>query len=82
MKGVNFVGLRDVGDPVQLGGAYSDAGADELGWVGLFVGVGVGAWLGCGVGLTPGAARPALPFHENATYQPSGIRNPPAPVVE
>jgi cyclase len=30
VKGVNFVGLRDVGDPVDLGGAYSDSGADEL----------------------------------------------------
>jgi imidazole glycerol-phosphate synthase subunit HisF len=30
VKGMNFVGLRDVGDPVALGGAYSDAGADEL----------------------------------------------------
>ncbi len=30
VKGVNFVGLRDVGDPIELGGAYSDAGADEL----------------------------------------------------
>jgi cyclase len=30
VKGVNFVGLRDVGDPLELGGAYSDAGADEL----------------------------------------------------
>jgi cyclase len=30
VKGVNFVGLRDVGDPVELGRAYSDAGADEL----------------------------------------------------
>jgi len=30
VKGVNFVRLRDVGDPVELGGAYSDAGADEL----------------------------------------------------
>jgi cyclase len=27
---VNFQGLRDVGDPVELGAAYSDAGADEL----------------------------------------------------
>jgi imidazole glycerol-phosphate synthase subunit HisF len=30
VKGANFVDLRDVGDPVELGGAYSDAGADEL----------------------------------------------------
>jgi cyclase len=30
VKGVRFEGLRDVGDPVELGGAYSDAGADEL----------------------------------------------------
>jgi cyclase len=30
VKGIRFEGLRDVGDPVELGAAYSDAGADEL----------------------------------------------------
>jgi cyclase len=30
VKGVKFQGLRDVGDAVELGAAYSDAGADEL----------------------------------------------------
>ena len=30
VKGVRFRGLRDVGDPVELGETYSDAGADEL----------------------------------------------------
>ncbi len=30
VKGVRFEGLRDVGDPVELGGRYSDEGADEL----------------------------------------------------
>ncbi|EDY37158.1 imidazoleglycerol phosphate synthase, cyclase subunit [Cyanobium sp. PCC 7001] len=30
VKGVNFVGLRDAGDPVELGCRYSAAGADEL----------------------------------------------------
>lgn len=30
VKGVRFEGLRDVGDAVELGAAYSDAGADEL----------------------------------------------------
>ncbi|MGI6231414.1 MAG: imidazole glycerol phosphate synthase subunit HisF [Prevotella sp.] len=30
VKGVNFVNLRRAGDPVELGHAYSDAGADEL----------------------------------------------------
>jgi imidazole glycerol-phosphate synthase subunit HisF len=30
VKGVRFRGLRDVGDAVALGAAYSDAGADEL----------------------------------------------------
>ncbi len=30
VKGVRFEGLREVGDPVELGTAYSDAGADEL----------------------------------------------------
>jgi imidazole glycerol-phosphate synthase subunit HisF len=30
VKGVRFQELRDVGDPVELGAAYSDRGADEL----------------------------------------------------
>ncbi len=30
VKGTNFVNLRSAGDPVELGKAYSDAGADEL----------------------------------------------------
>ena len=30
MKGINFEGLRDVGDPVELGARYSKEGADEL----------------------------------------------------
>lgn len=30
VKGVNFVDLRDAGDPVELAQVYNDAGADEL----------------------------------------------------
>lgn len=30
VKGVNFVNLRDAGDPVEIGAAYGNAGADEL----------------------------------------------------
>lgn len=30
VKGTQFVDLKDVGDPVELGKRYSDAGADEL----------------------------------------------------
>ncbi len=30
VKGVNFVKLRDAGDPVELGQAYAEQGADEL----------------------------------------------------
>ncbi len=30
VKGTNFVNLRQAGDPVELGRAYSEAGADEL----------------------------------------------------
>lgn len=30
VKGVNFVGLRDAGDPVELARRYSDEGADEI----------------------------------------------------
>ena len=30
VKGVNFIGLRDAGDPVEIAAAYDAAGADEL----------------------------------------------------
>src|ERR1700733_4891696 len=30
VKGVNFAGLRDAGDPVELAASYDQAGADEL----------------------------------------------------
>ena len=30
VKGVNFLNLRDAGDPVELGARYSESGADEL----------------------------------------------------
>lgn len=30
VKGINFVGLRDAGDPVELAERYNDQGADEL----------------------------------------------------
>ena len=30
VKGVNFVGWKDAGDPVEIAKAYDAAGADEL----------------------------------------------------
>lgn len=30
VKGVNFVNLRDAGDPVEIAAAYDKAGADEI----------------------------------------------------
>jgi len=30
VKGINFINIRDAGDPVELGSLYSDQGADEL----------------------------------------------------
>ncbi len=30
MKGINFINIRDAGDPVELGAAYAQQGADEL----------------------------------------------------
>ncbi len=30
VKGINFVNLRDAGDPVEVGAAYGEAGADEI----------------------------------------------------
>ena len=33
VKGVNFVHIRDAGDPVALARYYSDQGADEIGFL-------------------------------------------------
>ena len=30
VKGINFLGLRDAGDPIELGAMYAEQGADEL----------------------------------------------------
>ena len=30
VKGINFINIREVGDPVELGAAYAEQGADEL----------------------------------------------------
>jgi cyclase len=30
VKGINFINIREVGDPVELGAMYADQGADEL----------------------------------------------------
>ena len=30
VKGINFVGIKEVGDPVELAKAYDEQGADEL----------------------------------------------------
>lgn len=30
VKGINFVNLRDAGDPVEIAAAYDKAGADEV----------------------------------------------------
>ena len=30
VKGVNFVGLQDAGDPVEIARRYNDEGADEI----------------------------------------------------
>ena len=60
VKGVKFQGLRDVGDPVELGAAYSDAGADEL------VFLDISATVDAGVSAVDVAARVAeqvtIPF--------------------
>ena len=30
VKGVNFIGLQDAGDPVEIARRYNDEGADEI----------------------------------------------------
>jgi cyclase len=60
VKGVRFQGLRDVGDPVDLGARYSDAGADELVYLDVKATVeGRSALLGL---VTRIADRLAIPF--------------------
>ena len=60
VKGVRFARLREVGDPVELGVAYSEAGADEL------VFLDIGATVGSAAAAVDVAARVAervtIPF--------------------
>ena len=48
VKGVNFVGLRDAGDPVEIARRYDEQGADELTfWTSLLrvtAGISSSAW--------------------------------------
>ncbi len=37
VKGVNFIGIKELGDPTESGAAYSEAGADELVFLDLTV---------------------------------------------
>ena len=39
VKGVNFVNLRDAGDPVELATAYDAEGADELAFTRFELGI-------------------------------------------
>src|SRR5207248_1233694 len=57
VKGVKFQGLRDVGDPVELGAAYSDAGADELVFLDISATVDAQAAAGGGAARRGRAAR-------------------------
>ena len=36
VKGINFVNLRDAGDPVEIAAAYDKAGADEVVFSGYY----------------------------------------------
>jgi hypothetical protein len=58
-------------------GAWEEAGLVGARVVGLDVG-----WVGCGVGEAPGAALPAPPCQDIATYPPAGTFREPAPVEE
>ncbi len=61
VKGVNFVDLRDAGDPVELAAAYGDQGADEL--VFLDITASKTSIVSCGRGRTRSASiRPRSPI--------------------
>jgi hypothetical protein len=66
--------------PVLLPPLPPGAGAEVAGCEDGSEGVGVGD-ARCAAGLAPGAERVELPFHENATYPPSGTFSEPALVL-
>jgi len=65
VKGIRFEGLRDVGDPVELGAAYSDAGADEL----VFL----------DIAATVESRAAAVQVAARVAEQVDGVLNPPGP---
>ena len=53
VKGINFINLRDAGDPVEVAAAYDKAGADEV----VFLDITASSdepWNGCGHGSQSG----------------------------
>ncbi len=49
VKGINFVGLRDAGDPVECAQRYSEGGADEITFLDITASISVPLTVGGGV---------------------------------
>ena len=47
VKGVNFVNLRDAGDPVAVAAAYDKAGADEVVFLDITASSEIQLWIWC-----------------------------------
>ena len=68
VKGVNFVGLRDAGDPVELAAQYAREGADELVFLDITATV-----AGRRTFADLGADRPAIDHAGNSTDRHAGL---------
>ena len=79
VKGINFLELREVGDPVALGRRYAEEGADELVYLDIsatFEGRKTFAELGGGISTVDDAGRLLGAGADKVSINSAAVRNP------
>ena len=76
VKGTNFVNLRQAGDPVELGRAYSEQGADELVFLDITANISIPFTVGGGINELSDVDRLLSAGADKVSINSSAIRNP------
>ncbi len=81
VKGINFLGLKDVGDPVELGRRYAEQGADELVYLDISATAegrrtNIPFTVGGGIASVEDAGRLLAAGADKVTVNSAAVRNP------
>ena len=67
VKGINFLSLRDAGDPVETAAAYAAAGADAVSYTHLFSAYGTTS------SASPATSSTGMPVRSRSSTRSSGL---------